>query len=88
MSKPESGIAPRVNEYSPWVPMFDGDQYSYTERISYFPYMTEDGSLRIDTYINDILRERSELEEKILTGVVVDALRFKGYVVIEPKESE
>lgn len=71
-----------------WLPDIEEDGYVYREKIGYVPRMDPDGTLVIDTYINDILRERMELKEEVLTTAAVAALRLKGYTVIEPKEEQ
>lgn len=69
-----------------WFPDIEEDGYVYREKIGYVPRIDPDGTLVIDTYINDILREQMELKEEVLVTAAVAALRLKGYTVIEPKE--
>lgn len=43
-----------------------------------------EGGITLRTYIDDILRETLRIEEDVLTGAVVDALRARGWRVIDP----
>lgn len=59
------------------------DDYKVTYRWEYdledFPE-----SIRINEYVNDQLRETTDVKESMVDKAVVAILRMKGYTVIEP----
>lgn len=56
-------------------------QYRWDYDLKDFPE-----SIKINEYINDQLRTITDVKESMISKAVIEILRAKGYIVIEPQE--
>lgn len=63
----------------------DRDDYKIQYRWDYDLYDFPE-SIKINEYVNDELRHIIDVRESMISEAVIEILRTKGYIVIEPQE--